>query len=73
MSDQKPVEADVVQPTERHSADEAGIDKMNNAFVRDAKNASDREQNMTLMEGIRLYPRAILWSVLISTCIVMEG
>jgi SP family general alpha glucoside:H+ symporter-like MFS transporter len=28
---------------------------------------------MTLLEGIRLYPNAILWSVLISTCIVMEG
>lgn len=28
---------------------------------------------MTLMQGIRLYPKAVLWSVLISTCIAMEG
>ena len=28
---------------------------------------------MTLLQGIRLYPKAILWSVLISTCIAMEG
>lgn len=28
---------------------------------------------MTLLQGIRLYPKAIAWSVLISTCIAMEG
>ncbi|KAK0728793.1 hypothetical protein B0T26DRAFT_673266 [Lasiosphaeria miniovina] len=38
-----------------------------------AKNATQREQSMTLMQGVRLYPKAIAWSVLISTCIVMEG
>lgn len=41
--------------------------------VVDAKRASDNEQSMTLMEGIRLYPKAVGWSVLISTCIAMEG
>lgn len=28
---------------------------------------------MSLLQGIRLYPKAVMWSVLISTCIVMEG
>ena len=28
---------------------------------------------MTLIQGIRLYPKAVFWSVLISTCIAMEG
>lgn len=28
---------------------------------------------MTLLQGIRLYPKAVGWSVLISTCIAMEG
>lgn len=28
---------------------------------------------MTLWQGIKLYPKAIGWSILISTCIVMEG
>lgn len=41
--------------------------------VIDAKRASDNEQNMTLMQGIRLYPKAVAWSLLISTCIAMEG
>ncbi|ORY29142.1 putative MFS alpha-glucoside transporter [Naematelia encephala] len=38
-----------------------------------AKSATDKEHKMTLMEGIRLYPKAIAWSILISTCIAMEG
>lgn len=28
---------------------------------------------MTLWQGVRLYPKAVAWSVLISTCIAMEG
>ena len=35
--------------------------------------ATDKEHKMTLLQGIRLYPKAIAWSMLISTCIVMEG
>lgn len=41
--------------------------------VLDAKRASDSEHSMSLMQGIRLYPKAIAWSILISTCIAMEG
>jgi len=44
-----------------------------NAILRDAKAATDKERNMTLWQGIKLYPKAIAWSILISTCIVMEG
>ena len=28
---------------------------------------------MTLMQGIRLYPKAILWAILIALCCAMEG
>lgn len=41
--------------------------------IQGAKLATEKEQKMTLLQGIRLYPKAIAWSVLISTCIVMEG
>ncbi|KAH7073810.1 general substrate transporter [Paraphoma chrysanthemicola] len=41
--------------------------------ITDARNATEKEHNMTLLQGIKLYPKAIGWSVLISTCIVMEG
>ncbi|GES57404.1 sugar transporter [Aspergillus terreus] len=42
-------------------------------IVQNAKAATDKEQRMTLLQGIRLYPKAVAWSVLISTCIAMEG
>ncbi len=41
--------------------------------IQAAKAAAKKEESMTLLQGIRLYPKAIAWSMLISTCIVMEG
>lgn len=42
-------------------------------LIRDAKLATEKEHNMSLLQGIKLYPKAIAWSMLISTCIIMEG
>lgn len=42
-------------------------------LIENARAATDKEHKMTLLQGIRLYPKAVCWSVLISTCIVMEG
>lgn len=42
-------------------------------LIHDAKAATDKEHRMTLWQGIKLYPKAVAWSVLISTCICMEG
>lgn len=44
-----------------------------NTLAQDAQEATTKEQNMTLREGLRMYPKAIFWSVIISTCIAMEG
>ncbi|KAK7747603.1 hypothetical protein SLS62_009014 [Diatrype stigma] len=52
---------------------EAASDKAMGEIIRNAKLASDKEHNMTLLQGIKLYPKAIAWSILISTCIIMEG
>lgn len=41
--------------------------------IENAKAATNKEQSMTLLQGIKLYPKAVMWSVLISTCIAMEG
>jgi hypothetical protein len=38
----------------------------------DAGKATRSEQNMTLRQGIKLYPKAIAWSVLLSAAIIME-
>ena len=45
----------------------------NSLVYRNAKTASDKEHRMTLWQGIKLYPKAVGWSMLISTCIAMEG
>lgn len=39
----------------------------------DAQKATDAEHSMTLMQGLKAYPKAIAWSMLLSTCIIMEG
>lgn len=70
-------------PDEKVHADDTQLDEAPLHFdtshtdltenIRAAKSATDKEHNMTLLEGIRLYPKAVAWSVLISTCICMEG
>lgn len=42
-------------------------------LTHDANKASESERNMTLLEGIRLYPKAVAWSAFLSTAIIMEG
>ncbi|KAF2876272.1 general substrate transporter [Massariosphaeria phaeospora] len=42
-------------------------------LTEDASKATKAEQTMTLMEGLRLYPKAVGWSVLLSAAIIMEG
>lgn len=44
-----------------------------NTLAQDAQEATTKEQKMTLREGLKMYPNAIMWSVIISTCIAMEG
>lgn len=42
-------------------------------FAHDAALATTAEKNLTLMQGLRAYPKACAWSMLISSCIIMEG
>lgn len=42
-------------------------------LARDANKATEAEQTMTLKQGIKLYPKAIAWSMFLSTAIIMEG
>ena len=43
------------------------------AVIDNAKAATDKDQRMSLLQGIKLYPKAVAWSVLISTCVAMEA
>lgn len=39
----------------------------------DAKDVNDAEKQMSLLQGLRTYPKAIMWSVVVSSSLVMEG
>lgn len=39
----------------------------------DAMVAEEAERNLSIRESFRLYPKAVLWSLGISLCIIMEG
>lgn len=41
--------------------------------VHNAQRATEKEHKMSLWQGVKLYPKAVGWSILISTCICMEG
>lgn len=38
-----------------------------------AQDTAAEEKNMTVMEAIKVYKKAIIWSLIISTCVIMEG
>lgn len=40
---------------------------------RQAKNATDREHKLSLLGAIKLYPKAVVFSLVFSTAIIMEG
>jgi SP family general alpha glucoside:H+ symporter-like MFS transporter len=43
------------------------------AELEEARQAAQEEHRLTLSQAVRLHPKAILWSVLLSTSIIMEG
>jgi MFS transporter, SP family, general alpha glucoside:H+ symporter len=49
------------------------VHQANEEFVEDAQHALDGEKNVTFLEALRTHPKAVGWSVLLSTAIVMEG
>lgn len=42
-------------------------------IINDAANATEKEQSMTVWQGLKTYPKAIGWSVIFSSAIIMEG
>lgn len=56
---------------------EAGTSKpevlVDDNLIHNANLATGKEHHMTLWQGLRLYPHAIGWSLLISSAIIMEG
>lgn len=42
-------------------------------LAEDAQMATIKEHEMSLWQGLKLYPKAVAWSIVLSTAIVMEG
>ncbi|KAK7885075.1 hypothetical protein LTR67_010778 [Exophiala xenobiotica] len=42
-------------------------------IVRDSQKASDSEHALTLRQALRIYPKAIAWSITVSTAVIMLG
>ncbi|KAI0536037.1 general alpha-glucoside permease [Xylaria digitata] len=42
-------------------------------LVNEANEANERERGMTLRHALKVYPKAIGWSMLLSSCLIMEG
>jgi SP family general alpha glucoside:H+ symporter-like MFS transporter len=42
-------------------------------LANDASGAEDVEHAMTISQGFKLYPKAVGWSILLSTAVIMEG
>jgi SP family general alpha glucoside:H+ symporter-like MFS transporter len=62
-----------VRTSHRSAGDDLEPNNTKAETMQNAKSATEKEHNMTLLQGIKLYPKAIAWSMLISTLIVMEG
>jgi SP family general alpha glucoside:H+ symporter-like MFS transporter len=63
------VEADGVSHSSRK--DEEKVD--NKPIKQDAHQGVIDEKDLSVRDAIKAYPKAILWSLVFSTCVIMEG
>lgn len=56
--------------TRRLSVADVNVDP---SVAREAAAATEKEHSMGLWQSLKLYKKACLWSIFLSTCIVMEG
>ncbi|PNH27426.1 hypothetical protein VD0002_g4121 [Verticillium dahliae] len=58
---------------EEKAAQAVELDHAPDKDISMAQQSAEDEHNLTLREAIRRYPQAVLWSVLLSASIIMEG
>ncbi|KAK9234243.1 general substrate transporter [Lipomyces kononenkoae] len=49
------------------------INEINEELLIQAKHATEKEHKMTLIQAVKMYPKAVGWSVLVSLAIIMDG
>lgn len=73
MTDKKNEES---QHVEHAAAGDASVEELTLNWVTTAENArlaTHEEHRMTLLQAIKMYPKACLWSMVISITIIMDG
>jgi SP family general alpha glucoside:H+ symporter-like MFS transporter len=73
MSDSKEIQPPVDMPGIGVKEPEDSVKTAADKVISDARLATEKEHSMSLWQGLKLYPKAVGWSLLISTCIAMEG
>ncbi|KAL0943010.1 MFS maltose permease [Colletotrichum truncatum] len=76
MADPKPTISsaeDKDMGVHQHADSPAAAPQHPEDLAAEAKQAADAEHQMTLREAIRTYPKAIGWSILLSSTLIMEG
>ncbi|KAN0116727.1 general substrate transporter [Hyaloscypha variabilis] len=56
-----------------HDEGYGGIAANQKVLNENGRQATIAEHDLTFAQAVKAYPRAIFWSVLVSTCIIMEG
>ncbi|KAJ5974173.1 hypothetical protein N7481_011383 [Penicillium waksmanii] len=65
---------DAIAPADDYpSTDGPESDNAMAKIIQKARAATEKERKMGIWKGIKIYPKAVAWSILISTCIAMEG
>ena len=54
------------------TADDIGVLSIHGTSTQ-ANEANERERGMKLSHAFRVYPKAIAWSMILSSCLIMEG
>ncbi|GAB1741824.1 hypothetical protein NU219Hw_g7230t2 [Hortaea werneckii] len=69
--------SDTTSPVARRAsvtaADIGHLPEVGLTVANDAAKVTRNETSMTLLQGLKTYPKAVGWSVLLSACIIMEG
>ncbi|KAI5461809.1 general substrate transporter [Mariannaea sp. PMI_226] len=76
MSKQAAITVGPVTPSQSHTQFSEVISHVNQQhadIITDAKQGTESEQRLSFLDGVRLYPKAIGWSLLLSTAVIMEG
>lgn len=71
MSDTVKHQEDELQHHEEPIIHHSNVQK--SEFINEAKEGAELEKQMSLGRALKLYPKAALWSIVLSTALVMEG